>query len=205
MTSVFSSVMDIALFKPKTYKDLFLLGPFHWTSFAVLCRLSAHKIWYWWFTQRKWSILPYWALFSNKWGTLRLINYWYCHDQGHDLKSYVKGTLGPKNSFSSIGRPMKVIGCTMKVKEKFELRMRCPEEFEVLMNNIECANNTFLTFKDECISRLEVCQYLDVWQKIASIKKILWLQTKKGTRVCWLELLKIQLIIYDTDHGICTG
>lgn len=55
-----------------------------------------------------------------------------------------------KNWFSRICR-------AMKIKEKFNQKKRCPEEFEGLPKDIKNAKNAFLTFKAECKSRSEVC------------------------------------------------
>ena len=69
-----------------------------------------------------------------------------------------------KSSFSSFN-------LARKVQEKFNREQRCPEEFENLVNDIDAINEAFVTFKNECESRSEVCKYLGVWLKIASLMK----------------------------------
>ena len=165
---VFAPAMEIVLSEPDTFKSIFLmLGPFHWTKVLLRCvgRLFAG------------SGIDDSLKECEIFGPIVLDS---VMNGGHYVRS-MTGMLiiedviyklmweefwmqKEKRSFSSIDH-------ALKVKEKFEQKMRCPDEFEVLLNDIEEIYQAFLAFKAECESRSEVCRFLGVWLKIASIIK----------------------------------
>ena len=165
---VFAPAMDIILSDPKQFKNIFLmLGPFHWTKVLLRCvgclfagsgiddSLKECEVF---------GPLVLDSVINGKHYVRAMTGMLMIEDVIYRLMWEEFWRQHDKSSFASVS-------LALKVKEKFEEKKRCPSEFDELLKNVDQLLESFLSFKAECESKSEVCQFLGTWLQVASITK----------------------------------